>query len=145
MTLIKWQKESPARTILQASDLFNDLFNDFNTISSPRWNAPAVNIVEDDSSYRIDLAVPGFSKENLRIQIDENVLECSAEKKQESINPKEKYSRKEFSLSAFTRRFNLPEHIDKDQVKAHYENGIMSIRLPKKTEEKPRSKSISID
>lgn len=145
MTLIKWQKESPARTILQAGDFFNDFFNDFNTISAPRWNTPAVNIVEDDASYRIDLAVPGFTKEDLKIQIDENVLVCSAEKKQENNNQQEKFSRKEFSFSAFTRRFNLPENIDADHIKANYENGIMSIRLPKKAEEKPRSKSIAID
>ena len=145
MTRIKWQKESPARTILQASDFFNDIFNDFSNLPAPRWNAPAVNIVEDEASYRIDLAVPGFSKEDLMIQIDENVLVCSAERKQENNNQQEKYSRKEFSFGAFRRRFNLPENINTDLIKAQHENGIMSIRIPKKADEKPRSKSISID
>ena len=144
MTLIQWQKERPARTLVQAGDLFTDIFNDFNTFPSARWNTPAVNIVEDDTSYRIDLAVPGFPKEDLKIQIDENVLICSAEKI-EIGSHQEKYSRKEFSFGAFTRRFNLPENVNTDLIKAGYKNGIMSIRLPKKAEEKPRSKSISID
>lgn len=145
MTRIQFQKESPARTILQASELFNDFFNDFNTMNTPGWSTPAVNIIDGDSFYRIDLAIPGFSKEDLDIRIEENVLVCSSENKKEIGKQAERFSKKEFSIKAFTRKFNLPDNIDTELIKAQFENGIMSIHLPKRVDEKPRSKSISID
>ena len=145
MTLIKWQKERPARTLLQAGDLFNEFFNDFNAINTPRWNSPAVNIVEEETSYRIELAAPGYRKEDLNIRIEDDILVCSSDRKQESGQHPVKYSRKEFSFNTFTRKFNLPENVNTTLIKAQYENGVMSIHLPKKTEQKPVAKSISID
>lgn len=145
MTHLKWQNQSPARTILQATDLFNGIFSDFNTAPVPRWTMPPVNILENDLSYRIDLIIPGFRKEDLNIQVNDSVLVCSVEKKPATDEAQAKFTRKEYSLGSFTRRFNVPDNVDTGLIKAQYENGIMSIVLPKKADEKPRTKSIVIE
>ena len=144
MTLIKWQKESPARTILNSVDLFNEFFNDYAGADFRKWNAPAVNISENDQAFKLELAVPGLKKEDFKIAIEENTLLVSAEQHQENTEKTEKYTRKEFSFTSFTRRFNLPENVDQSAISANYENGIMNIRLPKKADEKPKTREISI-
>ncbi|MFN8153021.1 MAG: Hsp20/alpha crystallin family protein [Bacteroidia bacterium] len=144
MTLIKWQKESPARTILNSVDLFNDFFNDFASPEFRKWSSPAVNISETDQAYKLQLAVPGLKKEDFKIAIEENTLVVSAEQKKEAAETTEKYTRKEFSFSSFTRRFNLPENVDQSGIAAGYEQGVMMITLPKKSEEKPKMREINI-
>ena len=144
MTLIKWQKESPARTILNSVDLFNEFFNDYAGADFRKWNAPAVNISENDQAFKLELAVPGLKKEDFKIAIEENTLLVSAEQQQENTEKTEKYTRKEFSFNSFTRRFNLPENVDQSAISANYENGIMNIRLPKKADERPKTREISI-
>ncbi|MBL7924659.1 MAG: Hsp20/alpha crystallin family protein [Bacteroidia bacterium] len=144
MTLIKWQKESPARSILNSVDLFNDFFNDFAGNEFRRWNAPAVNISETEQLYKLQLAVPGLKKEDFKLAIEDNTLVISAEQKLESTEKNEKFTRREFSFSSFTRRFNLPENVDQNHIGANYENGVMLVTLPKKAEEKAKTREISI-
>lgn len=144
MTLIKWQKESPARTILNSVDLFNDFFNDFASPEFRKWSSPAVNISENDLAYKLQLAVPGLKKEDFKIAVEENTLVVTAEQKAENTETTEKFTRKEFSFSSFTRRFNLPENVNQHSISASYENGIMVISLPKQTEEKPKPREINI-
>ena len=144
MTLIKWQKESPARNILNSVDLFNDFFNDFAGADLRKWSAPAVNISENDQMYKLQLAVPGMKKEDFKIALEDSTLVISAEHKNESAESNEKYTRKEFSFTSFTRRFNLPENVDAAAISANYENGIMLVTLPKRTEEKQKVREINI-
>ena len=144
MTLIKWQKESPARTILNSVDLFNEFFNDFGGPGLRKWSNPSVNISENDQAYKLQLAVPGLKKEDFKLSLEENTLVVSAEQKQESNEKTERFTRKEFSFSSFTRRFNLPENVEQAAITANYENGIMVIQLPKKADEKPKTREINI-
>ncbi len=145
MTLIKFQKETPARTLFPNTvDLFNEFFNDYAGSDFRKWNAPAVNISENDQAYKLQLAVPGLKKEDFKISIDENNLVVSAEQKQESSEKTERFTRKEFSFSSFTRRFSLPENVDQGAITASYENGIMQLSLPKKVDEKPKAREINI-
>lgn len=144
MTLIKWQKESPARTILNSVDLFNEFFNDFGGPELRKWSNPAVNISENDQAYKLQLAIPGLKKEDFKIALEENTLVVSAEQKQEASEKTERYTRKEFSFSGFTRRFNLPENVEQASITANYESGIMVIHLPKKADEKPKTREINI-
>lgn len=144
MTLIKWQKETPARNILNSVDLFNDFFNDFAGTEFRKWNAPAVNISENDQAYKLQLAVPGLKKEDFKLALEENTLVISAEQQQESTQTTDRFTRKEFNFSSFTRRFNLPENVDQNNIEANYENGVMLVSLPKKTEEKPKAREINV-
>ncbi|MBL0098341.1 MAG: Hsp20/alpha crystallin family protein [Bacteroidetes bacterium] len=145
MTLIKFKNESPAWTLFPNSvDLFNEFFSDYAGSDFRKWNAPAVNISENETMYKLNLAVPGLKKEDFKIALEENTLVVSAERKQESNEKTERYTRKEFSFSSFTRRFSLPENVDQAGIVANYEDGIMELQLPKKAEEKPKAREISI-
>jgi HSP20 family protein len=145
MTLLKFQKDAPARSLFPSTvDMFNEFFNDFNGSDFRKWNAPAVNISENDKEYKLQLAVPGMKKEDFKIAIEENMLVVSAETKKENEEKTERYTRKEFSFSSFTRRFNLPENVDENNIQANYENGVMVLNLPKKAEAKPVAREISI-
>lgn len=145
MTLIKFKNEAPARTLFPNTvDLFNEFFNDYTGSEFRKWNAPAVNIIENENAFKLQLAVPGLKKEDFKIALEENTLVVSAENKFESNTQTEKFTRKEFSFSSFVRRFNLPEQVKKSDITASYENGIMQITLPKTTEVKEKTREISI-
>lgn len=106
---------------------------------------PSANIKETEKSFLIELAIPGMQKSDFDIHIEENVLTISSEKKRDEKIENEKYTRQEFSYSSFKRSFTLPDSIENDQVKASYENGLLSIELPKKlVAEKNNKKLIQI-
>jgi len=101
-------------------------------------NVPAVNVKETEDQFELDLAAPGLEKKDFEIQVHENVLTISNEKKEVTKDEeKENYSRREFSFQAFKRTFNLPETVDANNIKAAYKNGILNVIIPKKEETKP--------
>lgn len=121
--------------------LFNENFNsifDFDDLFSDdfflkRRTVPAANIKEEDTSFSIEVAVPGFSKEEIEVAIEEGYLKISAQKNDETEEKEEDYTRKEFSFKSFERSFKLPANIDENEdVKATYENGILNLCLVKK-------------
>jgi HSP20 family protein len=147
MTLIKFQKDNEGRTIntfAPFSTYFGDLFDNVVTNDYRKLTNPSVNIVEKDQEFVLELAAPGFTKEDFKINIDDQTLKISAEKKQEQQEKNEKFTRREFSFSSFTRSFTLPETINDELIKASYENGIMKINLPKMAQSKPKVKEVSI-
>lgn len=100
-------------------------------------NVPAVNVVESDNSFQLEVAAPGKEKSDFNINIEKDRLTISAEKKTEE-ETKEKYNRREFSYAAFSRSFTLPETADVDKVSAAYENGVLIIEIPKMEKEEIR-------
>ncbi|MBR7167538.1 MAG: Hsp20/alpha crystallin family protein [Bacteroidales bacterium] len=109
---------------------------------------PAINVIETDSEYDMEMAVPGLTKEDLNVQVDENCLNISMEKKTETEhkNEKKNYLRREFSTQQFFRSFELPENVEKEKITAKVENGVLKIALPKvvHVEKKPQPKEIAI-
>ena len=103
---------------------------------------PAVNVSETENNFTLEFRVPGFSKEDLKIDLDEKTLTVSAEHKTEETKTENNYVRKEFSHKSFTRSFVLPENIDTDALQAKYENGILNVHLPKKVEAKVENKKV---
>jgi HSP20 family protein len=99
---------------------------------------PATNISETDQAYNLEMAVPGFSKEDFRIDLEKNILTVSSVKEEKEEKKDEKAEcnchRREFGHSNFSRSFSLPEEVDKDGIKAEYNNGVLMITLPKKEE-----------
>lgn len=146
---MKFQKQPVRGTSFPA---FNDLFSDFfeGVVNSDfhRWNNAAINIREDEGNYFLEVAAPGVKKEDFRLKVEDNVLNISAssQKKEENTgtNNGGKYTRREFSLSSFSRSFTLPETINVDGIEANYDSGIMHVRLPKREEAKPRTREINI-
>jgi HSP20 family protein len=106
---------------------------------------PKVNISEDEKSYTIELAAPGLTKEDLKIDLEKDVLTISAEVKKETEEKKTRFLKREFNYYGFKRNFKIPESSDATAIKASYTNGILTVVLPKKEEAStPASKTITI-
>lgn len=107
-------------------------------------NVPSVNIQENDNEFILEVAAPGLSKEDFKLDIDNDVLTIAAIHQEGQEQEEKNYRRKEFGYTSFKRSFSLPETIDKDAVKATYEKGILTINIPKREEVKPKKREISI-
>jgi HSP20 family protein len=122
-------------------NLENGLFNDERL---DRFTNVAVNIKERDDDFVIEMAVPGYKKEDLNLEVDGNKLIVSAEISQEVDDSGENYSRKEFSYGSFTRSFTLPREVDVDKISASSNDGVLSISIPKPESKKKKVKKISL-
>jgi HSP20 family protein len=103
-----------------------------------------VNIVETKDAYQVELSAPGFEKADFSIQLDNNLLTISTEKKEEKREESDKLIRKEFTYRGFKRSFTIDEKIDAENIAAKYENGILKLELPKKEILKAGAKAISV-
>lgn len=111
--------------------IINDLLDE-PFFSKNSWeNLPAVNIAETEKAYSIEMAVPGFKKEDLKVKIESNILTVSAETSTESKDEKKDYTRREYNFNSFSRSFRLANHIKDSDIAAKYENGILYLTLPK--------------
>lgn len=115
--------------------LFDNLMSDREVMSK----VPAVNIKETDNNYVLELSAPGYGKDEIKIEVENEVLSISGEHKTENEEKEgTTYTRREFSYGAFKRSFSLPETIDSDNIEAKCDNGIVKITLSKKEEAKPK-------
>ena len=118
-----WSEEMPS--------VFRTNFNEGMTL-------PKVNIKETTENFQVQMAVPGFKKENFNISVENEELLISAEIEENTEEKNEEFTRKEFGYASFRRSFVLPETVDGDKIKASYEDGILNVILPKKEEAKPK-------
>lgn len=93
---------------------------------------PSVNIIDNENSFDLQLAAPGMDKADFQIQVVNDQLIISAEKKMENNADTPKYTRKEFMYTSFKRSFKLNHQIETDKIEAGYENGVLKLHLPKK-------------
>lgn len=116
--------------------IFNDFF-DNNWMEKANATAPAINVVESDKDYKVEVAVPGMIKEDFNIHLgDENELVISMEKKVENEDKdNKKYLRREFSYTKFQQSLYLPDNVDKEKITANVANGVLTIELPKYSQE----------
>ena len=123
------------------SGMGTGFLSNFNTGMS----LPAVNIKENAEEFLLEIAVPGMKKSDFHIDVDNKILSISSESKEESEHKEENYTRREFGYSSFKRTFTLPDTIESDKISAKYNEGILSVQLPKKEEAKENpAKRISI-
>ncbi|AWX43425.1 Small heat shock protein C2 [Flagellimonas maritima] len=132
------------RNNLFLPSLVNDVFGPdwFGGMENQKNFVPSVNIKDKSKGFELELAVPGFNKEDFQIEVDNDVLTISSEVKSENEETKENYTRKEFFHASFKRAFSLPETVDGTKIDASYENGILRLTLPKKEEALPRPKRL---
>ena len=116
--------------------IFNDFF-DNNWMEKANATAPAINVVESDKDYKVEVAVPGMTKEDFNIHLgDENELVISMEKEVENEDKdNKKYLRREFSYTKFQQSLYLPDNVDKEKITANVANGVLTIELPKYSQE----------
>ena len=131
MAIIRWNNRIPL------ADMFSNFFDcDFADYFNRRGFDPAANIIEHPESFELNLAAPGLKKEDFKINLDNNVLTISSELEDDKHEEGKNFTRKEFFYGSFSRSFTLPKTINIDKIKAEYENGILSVMLPKKDEAK---------
>ena len=132
---------------LQLADLFEDLFGNERKEKMERKNyecAPSTNILETNEDFKLQMAVPGVKKEDIKIDLEKNILNISSEKSAKEQNEESiKFTRKEFVYGTFKRSFTLPETIDSDKIGAEVKDGILTVTLPKMEEIKV-SKQIKV-
>lgn len=142
MSLINFNNQFPWNksifsNFLNADDFLNDDFFSKDSLM------PAMNVAEHENDFEIELAVPGFSKKDFNVIIDDNGLHISAEKEKKVEENEVGYLRKEFSYNSFKRSMKLPENINLDKkVKANYKDGILKFNLLKKEEAKTLPKKV---
>ncbi len=142
MSLIKFN-----RPRFPWNESLQDFFNQDTFINDDFFNLektmPSMNIKEHDDDFEIELAAPGFEKKDFKITMKDDVLEVSAERKEEESEKKEEYTRREFSYNSFKRTMQLPNSVDQEKdAKATYKNGILRLKLLKREEAKEKQKKM---
>jgi HSP20 family protein len=147
MALVRWE---PARELHTIQSEMNRLFNTF--FDAPagssgggtrRW-VPAMDLVETDEHFVLRADLPGLAEEDVKIEVAENVLTVSGERRFEHEAKKDGFYRLERGSGVFSRSLTLPEGVDEGAIAASFEKGVLEIRIPKPAERKPRRVEISV-
>jgi HSP20 family protein len=146
MTLVKYK--NPTRTFMPS------LFSDFDSVFDSWFNTPLtswgnenygkVNVVENDNNYVMEVALPGISRDNVEINVEENALNVSVKSEVKKETEDKNYIRKEFSYSNFNRSFELPENTDVEKIGAEFKDGILHITIDKMAVLQKEAKKIEI-
>ncbi|MCZ2222073.1 MAG: Hsp20/alpha crystallin family protein [Chitinophagales bacterium] len=141
MTLVKHYPKT-------INNLFDDFMFNFPSVWGREQNEdffmPSVNVHETNEGYHLEINAPGRNKEDFKVNVDNNILTVSFEKKEEKENKEYKTIRREFSYQNFKRSFTLDDKVNAEGIQAKYENGILKLFVPKKEEIKVMPKQITI-
>lgn len=149
MSLIKW---SPERELMRLDREFSRIFDFFNNrfdrrddqkIDNAVWS-PFTDIVEDDDQYTLKLDLPGIKKDDVKISYNDGALTVSSERKEEVEEKNKKYHRIERAYGNYYRSFTLPTKVKEDKITAEFTDGILTIKVPKAEEAKPREIEIKV-
>lgn len=125
--------------------IFNDFF-DNNWMVKTNATAPAINVIESEKDYKVEVAAPGMTKDDFNIHLSEdNELVITMEKKNENQEEDKKYLRREFSYTKFQQALILPEDVEKDNISASVSEGVLTIDLPKRQPEEKAKVSRQIE
>ena len=137
MTLTKWTNHPVLNEMLngmQRRPIHNNC--DF--------NRPAANIIDNEKDFTIELAVPGMSKQDFNIKLDDDILSISVEREEQEEKEERNFTRREFRYDGFCRSFSMPDIVDQEKIIADYKNGVLSVMLPKSEEAKVQGREIKI-
>ena len=147
MALIRWEPVRELNTLQsEMNRLFNTIFDTpvpNETAGVRRW-IPAMDLVETDNDFVLRADLPGVAEGDVNIELEDNVLTVSGERKSEHEERQEGYYRVERAGGSFSRSLALPEGVDADAIRASFENGVLEIHIPKPEERKPRKVAISV-
>ncbi len=144
MALVRW---NPIGTLAGMEiDRLNQMFADFQTEAFNQAWVPAVDIYETDShEVVIKAELPDVKKEDIGVTVENNVLTLTGERKQEQSTKREQFQRVERRFGSFSRSFTLPTSVDAGQIAASYKDGVLTIRLPRREEAKPKQISVNVE
>ena len=129
-------------------DFMPTLFNELMNWNDTTYSTPRMNIMETKDNYKLELCIPGLTKEDIKLNIDAEgnlVVEMAKETKNEKKNEEMRYLRHEFSVEHFRQTVMLPDDIHKEQISAKVENGILDIVIPKVTIEEKKQAMQTIE
>jgi HSP20 family protein len=148
-SLSLWGKPALRRFRSDLDTLVEEFFNDFlgsrNLPASvfedlqPKGSFPKINVSENDDGYNVEIAVAGFGKDDVKLELKDNTLMISAEKKEEEEESDTKILRREISYRSFQRAVRFPCEVDANKAEAGYKDGIISFKIEKKREEDPKT------
>ena len=134
----------PVDEFRQMNELFDRLFSAPRTSEARGSWALPIDILEQDNALVVRAAVPGVRPEELDVQVEKNVLTIRGEIRSLSESSEAKVYRREVATGAFSRSIRLPENLNTEQAEASFENGMVTIRLPKIEEPKPQSIKVQV-
>lgn len=155
MSLVRW---NPSRElaafptdILNMQREVNKMFNSFfrgdtqddGSLIPSVWT-PAVDVAEHENQYIVKVELPGVTKDDVKITMQQNVLTIRGEKKQETETKDSNFHRVERSYGSFQRSFSLPTHVKNEKIEASYKDGILTVTLPKAEEAKPKQIEVKV-
>ena len=149
MTLVRWD---PFRNVSSLQGRINRMFEDFfprsreldEEIGVCAWQ-PAVDIYETDEGLVIQAELPGVKKEDVSVELKDNILTLKGERKVDNEIDEQRYFRKERCFGTFHRSFTLRESVQADKIKARFKEGILEVEIPKAEAERPRQITVDID
>jgi HSP20 family protein len=148
MAVVRWE---PLRELSSLQNEMNRLFNTAFDAPAPAGNSgamrrwvPAMDLVETDDSFILRADLPGMTQEDVKIELEDNVLTVSGERKSQHETKQEGYHRVERAFGSFSRSLTLPKGVDADAVTAKFDNGVLEISVPKPEERKPRRIAIAV-
>jgi HSP20 family protein len=150
MALVRWE---PVREITSIQNEMNRLFNTFfdtpttgngGNGGGPRRWVPAMDLVETEDHFVLKADLPGLAEGDVNLEVEDNVLTVSGERKAEHEDKREGYVRVERSYGSFRRSLTLPEGVDAEAVSASFDKGVLEVRIPKPEERKPRKVAIQV-
>ena len=146
MTHVKFNRKPFERSFNSFVDeLFTDLPVLFKNEGQHQWKGfVPVNIDETENGYNLEVVAPGFEKADFKVNLEQNVLTISADKKEETKDENNKQIRKEYAFKSFKRSFTIDEKIDPALIEASYVNGVLTLNLPKKEIVKASAQEIRI-
>jgi HSP20 family protein len=151
MTLLtRWEPFREFSTMQDRTNRMNRLFRELYSPEGPEESltttsfAPPVDVYEDEHTVTLKLEVPGIDEKDIDVRIEGNTLTVHGERKIENEEKEENFLRIERQYGSFTRSFTLPVSVDPGQVSAHYDKGVLKVKLAKKAEAKPKQIKVTV-
>ena len=145
MALLRWEPVAVLNTLQnEMNRLFNSFFDETPRSGAGRRWLPPMDLLETTGHYVLRADLPGLSDGDVNIQLQDNVLTVSGERTAEHEQQQEGYHRLERAFGAFSRSLTLPDGVDPDAIQAHFDRGVLEIRIPKPEQKKPRQVQIKL-
>ncbi|MBX7257086.1 MAG: Hsp20/alpha crystallin family protein [Candidatus Hydrogenedentes bacterium] len=149
MALVRWKDKgelTPFSALRDIENQFSRLFGELNRDFGPfdRVWSPTVDLKETDDAYALEADLPGLKKEDIDLTVVDNLVTIKGSRKHEAETKEKGYHRVERRYGSFERSFEIPGGFDAEKIKAHYEDGVLKVTLPKREEAKPKQIEVKV-
>lgn len=141
--LTRWNQLDREFDNLVRSVFYNDVALPKQRFEEAKYLAPA-DVVETEAGFIVKVDLPGHDPKSIDVKVEKDVLTLTSERKADTLGEKDNYLRTERTYGIFTRSFTLPKNVDATRIEAGFDNGVLSVSIPKKEEEKPRTISVKV-